>query len=446
MESRNQIQVWLKKLEQESWQLELLVSGFTIFLLQMAYQAITEYGNSFQFHHESSSYLFIIAALLLYILSICTLVLIINLVLHLAFRGFWIGAIGLRSVGANINYDKLSYTDFFTEKLKKSVISMDDLIVRLDRVCSVIFSFTFLIIFLFLSLFLFLMILTLGQLGLQLLVTNTPGWLSPVLKIASTIVTIALLVSGLAYLIDSLSLGLLKKSRRLRPVYYPIYRLLSTVTLSFLYRTIYYNIITKFPVSYTRLILIAYMIIIFFVPFITFDDYRYFPDNETSSSMYAEYYDDTREEDAYISKVSMPSMAVSDSFIPLFIRYNPSDNPALEKCCPNFSPAKGGGFKHGISFTREGITLSAPSVEETDPEAMLNCLLDFYTLKIDNVKSDVSQALFYTHPNKGEKGVLLLINTDHLINGPHKIELSKPILQDSVLEIKEYANIQFWKQ
>lgn len=446
MESRNQIEVWLKKLEQESWQLELLVSGFTIFLLQMAYQAINDYGDSFEFHYESGSIFFVIAVLLLYILSICTLVLMINLVLHLSLRGFWIGAIGLRSVGTNINYHKLKYTEFFTEKLKQGVVSMDELIIKLDRLCSVIFSFTFLIIFLFLSLFLFLLLLSLSQLGLQFLVDHAPSWLSAVLNVFSTVVVIVLLISGFAYFIDSMSLGLLKKSKRLRPVYYPVYRVLSTLTLSFLYRTIYYNIITKFPISYTRLILIAYLLIIFFIPFIALDDYRYFPDNETKTSLYSDYYDDTRQQGKFINKVSMPTMAVSDNFIPLFVRYNASDNPALEKHCPGFTPSKRGGLKHGISFDERGMTLSTPTVVETRPKEMLNCLKNFYTLSIDNKATEVSQALFYTHPNKGEKGIVMLINTENLIKGPHNILLSKQSLQDSVLEIKEYANIQFWKQ
>ena len=445
MESVKQIEVWLKKLEQESWQLELLVSGFTIFLLQMAYQAIGDYGDSFEFHHQSGNIFFTIAVLLLYILSICTLVLIINLVLHLSLRGFWIGAIGLRSVGSSIDYDKLKYTDFFTEKLRKSMVSMDDLIIRLDKVCSVIFSFTFLIIFLFLSLFLFLLTLSLTQLGLQFLVDHAPSWLAPVLKVFSSIIVIILLISGFAYLIDSLSLGLLKKSKRLRRVYYPIYLTLSTLTLSILYRTIYYNIISKFPVRYIRLILIAYLLIIFFIPFVALDDYRYFPDNETETSLMADYYDETREEGEFIGKVSMPAISVSNDLVQLFIRYNTSDNPALEVHCPDFSPAKKGGLKHGISFSEGGMTLSSPTIDETNPEQLLGCLVDFYQVQVDNNSPEVSQALFYTHPNKGEKGIMLWINVENLIKGPHKILVTKQILQDSTLQSTEYANIQFWK-
>ena len=445
MESNNQIEVWLKKLEQESWQLELLVSGFTIFLLQLAYQEIGDYSDSFEFHHQSGSIFFTISVLLLYIVSICTLVLIVNLVLHLSLRGFWIGAIGLRSVGAGIDYHRLNYTEFFTNKLKKSMVSMDDLIIRLDKVCSVIFSFTFLIIFLFLSLFLFLLTLSLVQIGLQFLVDHAPSWLAPILRIFSSTVVIIFLISGFAYLIDSMSLGLLKKSKRLRPVYYPIYLTLSTLTLSILYRTIYYNIISKFPVRYIRLILITYLLIIFFIPFVALDDYRYFPDNENSNSLIADYYDETREEDSFISRVSLPSITVADDLVKLFIRYSSSDNPALEAHCADFTPAKSGGWKHGISFSEGGMTLSTPSIEEPNPEELLQCLVDFYTVEIDNQTPDVSQALFYTHPNQGEKGIMLWIDIENLVKGPHNIRVSKQILQDSSLQSTEYANIQFWK-
>jgi hypothetical protein len=138
-------------------------------------------------------------------------------------------------------------------------------------------------------------------------------------------------------------------------------------------------------------------------------------------------------------------MTVADDLVKLFIRYNSSDNPALETHCPDFEPAKTGGFKHGISFSEGGMTLSTPSVEEPNPEKLLQCLVDFYTVEIDNRTPKVSQALFYIHPNQGEKGIMLWIDVENLVKGPHNIRVSKQILQDSSLQSTEYANIQFWK-
>ena len=63
--------------------------------------------------------------------------------MHILLRGFWIGAIGLRSVQAKIDFQKLRYSDFFTERLPKKVASLDQLLVKLDNFSSVIFAFTF---------------------------------------------------------------------------------------------------------------------------------------------------------------------------------------------------------------------------------------------------------------------------------------------------------------
>ena len=446
MDPKEQISSWLRKLEQESWQLELLVSGFTIFLLLSAYGGISSYQEGFEFHHEGEGIFYRITVLLLYVFSTCILVLIVNLILHLTFRGFWIGAIGLRSVGASTDFEKLHYSEFFTKKLKHKVISMDSLIVNLDKVCSMVFSFTFLIIFLFISLFLFLLIFTTYQLILLFIADHSPSWLGTSLEYFSLVTSLAFMIAGLVYLIDSLSLGIVKKSRRLRPVYYPLYVLMSTITLSFLYRTIYYNIITKFPLAYTRLVLVGYLLIIVFIPFFTFDDYRYFPDNETAYSLTSQYYDDLREDGVFIRKASIPSMTLSDQYLKLFVRYNPRDNPAIEKHCPEFKPAKQTRFKHGISFTKDGLTLSTPKVEETHPVELLNCLQSFYQLKIDNRTVDARQVMFYTHPNQDEKGIMMLIDAQNLDDGLHFIQLAKQSLSDSVLQIEDYASIQFWKQ
>ena len=50
-----QITEWLKKLQQESWQLELLVSAFTIFLLFQAGQAYDDYFDGLPYRYSLNS-------------------------------------------------------------------------------------------------------------------------------------------------------------------------------------------------------------------------------------------------------------------------------------------------------------------------------------------------------------------------------------------------------
>ena len=142
-EPDNQIQQWLKKLEQESWQLELLVSAFTIFLLIGAISSYSDFLEGVLYEYNISNNLLTLIYVFLLILRLSLQILTIFLVVHLLLRGFWIGAIGLRSVQSKVDFDLLNYSELFTEKVRNKVVSLDNLVIRLDEICSLIFSFAF---------------------------------------------------------------------------------------------------------------------------------------------------------------------------------------------------------------------------------------------------------------------------------------------------------------
>ena len=444
-EPKNQIQFWLAKLEEESWQLELLVSGFTIFLLLNAFESLSKFIDEFEFHLQSNGLFYVLIIFLLFTLKISLIVLIINLIVHLTLRGFWIGAVGLRSVGANIDFSKLRYNKFFEEKLKKNMVGMDDLIIKLDKVCSVIFSFTFLIIFLFVSFALFFVFISLVALALDKIDDISPEWLQQAFDILFPSIVFALLLSGLMYLIDSLSLGFFKKIRFLRKFYYPIYKFYSIITLSFLYRSIYYNLITKFPKKSIRWILTPYLLLIFFIPFVTLDEYNYFPDNDNKHNLNIRLYDDQRERDTFINSASIPSMIQKDDYVPLFIRYDVMDNANIKQLCPDFETAKDGGIKSGIKFSGLGLSLSTPKVIEENPETALNCLSSLYKVRLNDTLQNL-EFFFFTHPNRGEKGLMTMIPCKQLTRGKHIIEIKKIGFEDDEQKEEDYANIPFWLQ
>ena len=441
-----QITKWLKKLERESWQLELLVSGFTIFLLIGAYEELTGFIEDYQFNNQNSSGFYLVSIMLLYTVTKSIMVLTINLILHLALRGFWIGAIGLRSVGPTLDYDKLNYHQYYVEKLKQKMGSMDNLIVRLDRLCSVIFSFSFLIIFLFLSLCIYFLSFALVSWLFKGLIDLSPDWLGSILNVIGAVIQIFIALGGLLYMLDSLSLGLLKKVGWLRRIYYPIYVIFSTLTLSVLYRSIYYNLIAQFSKSALRTILLIYILLVIFMPFFALDDYRFYPDNRTAYHLSNTLYDDQRAEKQFILSASIPSLEVENSFIPLFIRYNPAHNDEILASCPGFEPAKKGGWKHGLEISNGNLMLNEPDVEEPLPGSALKCLEEYYTLEIDGSSVSAARSYFYTHPNRQEKGVMMLVDIANLSPGAHSLIVSRQTLQDSTLISTDYANIAFWKQ
>ena len=101
----------LDKLQQESWQLELLISGFAIFGLITAFDPI--YNQLKIAENQNDLYQIIISLIAVIACSI----LIFNLLIHVILRGLWIGALGLRYVSGDIDFEKLNYHNRFTKQV-----------------------------------------------------------------------------------------------------------------------------------------------------------------------------------------------------------------------------------------------------------------------------------------------------------------------------------------
>ena len=117
----------LEKLQEESWQLELIISGFAIYGLFVAYEPISISVQESQ--NEQQVYAFIISSVAL----VSCAILIFNLLLHVILRGLWIGALGLRYVSGDIDYDQLNYSRKFNKYLRKKVGSFDKYIANLEN-------------------------------------------------------------------------------------------------------------------------------------------------------------------------------------------------------------------------------------------------------------------------------------------------------------------------
>lgn len=129
----------LDRLQEESWQLELLISGFAIYGLFSAYPALELKMASHQAQNHNNLFFTLI---LIVALSACS-ILIFNLLLHILLRGLWIGALGLRYISGDIEYDALNYTQRFSNYLKDKVGSFDKYIGRLENYCSIILLLRF---------------------------------------------------------------------------------------------------------------------------------------------------------------------------------------------------------------------------------------------------------------------------------------------------------------
>lgn len=163
----------------------------------------------------------------------------INMLVHVILRGLWIGTIGLRYVAGEIDYGHFHYAPIFRSFLEKQVGSFDDFIEKLEKACSVIFSYTFLLFLLFLSFILF--IAQLFSLA-YLTFSNAESSDSSQLLFAFSLFGIFFIL-GFIVFIDFMTMGGLRKIKdpHVSKVYFWIYRLFSIITLSFLYRPLLYN-------------------------------------------------------------------------------------------------------------------------------------------------------------------------------------------------------------
>lgn len=92
----------LQRLQEESWQLELIISGFAIFGLFTAVEPINNAANIAQSKQQLE------LTIILTIGVVSCAILIFNLLLHVVLRGLWIGTLGLRYVSGDIDYDSLN--------------------------------------------------------------------------------------------------------------------------------------------------------------------------------------------------------------------------------------------------------------------------------------------------------------------------------------------------
>jgi len=304
---------WLDKLQQESWQLELIISGFAIYALILAYEPISinisEAMNSQQ----------TIKMILWFIVFISWAIFIFNLTLHIVLRGLWIGALGLRYVSGDIDYHKLNYSKKFTKHLKKRVGTFDRYIARLEKYCSILFAISFLVFFYILGFFTILLTLT----GLSYFVTEVLN-LKGILKKAIGLCMVILFGMGILLTIDFITMGYLKKNKYISLVYYPFYRLFTYLTLSFLYRPLVYNFLdNKFGRRLSLMLLPSYLAIIFFST-LYYQNSNYILKTDISSEVYSyqNHYEDLLIEKTDFGKIiTIPSKIIRTPYLQIFLYY-----------------------------------------------------------------------------------------------------------------------------
>ena len=423
---------WLDVLQQESWQLELIISGFAIYGLFMVYDPIVL--EIYKAQDIDNMY----RMFLLQGVMVSWYIITLNLIFHVILRGLWIGAIGLRYVSGEIEYDTLKYSDKFTKHLKKRVGSFDNYVATLEKYCSIVFAVTFLLVFYLLGLFSIVFVLVL--IGTWLDQDNVSNLLKGLIAIPA----IVFISFGMIFtFIDFLTLGGLKRKKWTTFFYYPFYWVFKYLTLSFLYRPMVYNFLdTKFGKRLSLLLVPLYVGIAILAG--TGYSISNYIDKDRSSSKYTaknvNYEDEMEGEIKLIDDASIPSKVITANNLNVFIVFDDDLEDDVFYVNDSLKPIKD---KRGLHWVFDDGRLD----ERTKGKNIKNYLKtveEMYTLKIDTVAYD--KEFVITTNVKDQSGFETFLDIDDLSKGKHLLIInrkSKHFRRDTIRNIS-VARIPFW--
>jgi hypothetical protein len=425
----------LQKLQEESWQLELIISGFAIFGLFSAGEPMRIWTREAQNNQETFT------AITLTVVTVSLAILLFNLLLHVILRGLWIGALGLRYVSGDIDYDELKYSPKFTNYLRKKIGSFDKYIATLENYCSVIFAISFLLIF-------YVLAITFSIAAIALTANyiidndNLPNWVSNGVGIPLVIIII---IGMFLTFIDFVSQGFLKKKQWLSKIYFPIYWIFSFVTLSFLYRPLVYNFLDNKFGRRLSLILVPVYIVILLLTSLKYERSNYIESSDYSNSTYASkknYEDMLSEEGQFIKTVAIPSKVIKDSYLKVFMVFTDGIEDRIFSRNEGLKPEKDlRGLTSDIQFSNSGLSFRK---KDSLKSQYLKTFNKTYWVLIDSTKYTSDFILGESNTIETEFGFESYFDIKDLSSGKHILKIQRDSYNKKDTTIASIATIPFW--
>ena len=436
---------WINLLRRNSWEMELLLTGFVLLGLIQLPDVIIERGEQFLVPYDGDGIVtFFVGAGALGLLTGIR-VIIFNLIILLLLRGFWIGMIGLSSVfPEGIQFSKLRLNNRNIKQLKESAPESEDLILRVDNYCSLIFAFSFLLFFMAISLSLLItQILTIGLLP-DLLELDWDH-LSTKIFVAIIVTIIAIYIIGaILKVIDFLTVGAVKRIRFkwLAIPYYYLSQFITYTSLGFLYRPIYYIFVSNLPRRQVSFAFVFYMVLILVIFLgVNFpNDALYYPTQwrDEFELSFSEYENLRPSDFGTVDSYIIQSDVISGHYIRLFIPYLVTENWYYEELCPELTVIQESTFSN-ININVNGTSIFGESqIKRESVAKALDCFKSIYKIEIaDSTYTDLT-FLFHKYPQYEEPGILTHIPVGHLEPGFYELKIYQGERNPN--------RIQFWKE
>ncbi len=314
---------WLKVLQENSWELELLISGGAIFSLLQFSTFYIEWIQEVKMTNHFPG-----AGMLLMVGMLGIKILTLGFTLHLISRAFWIAIVCINFVyPSGIKHDKIKWQSPFKVKLKGQ-FDLKDQIIKVDQVCGTIMFTTIVAAFSLIGLafaigLIFFARAMFGDNILVLILSNT------------------LLIALFLYFIDFLFFGFLRKIPGLNLIAYPFFSLFDTITFRRLFQKslwLFNTNINRFKFSLLAIVfcftalIFAYNAIYSVMHWPNLLDKRDYT-NQLGDDVFINelFYLDQSYESERFSIVGIQSKVVNGNYLEVFIRYDKMFDPVIAK-------------------------------------------------------------------------------------------------------------------
>ncbi|WP_291785482.1 hypothetical protein [Cecembia sp.] len=400
--SKNTIPKWLKRVQENSWEPEILLSGLVLIGLLQLPEKIRFLSNYMRSEALSGNLSGVFTGM-----EQVVYVLILGLLVHLFLRSVWVGLIGLTyTFPKGIQAEKLGYQPQFERKVK-SLSSLENQIILLEKICSSIFATCFFLIMLIIGImasviifvaFVFLLAHLLESLGI-----SGAYWMDLNLDLIITIIFMVLVL-------DFIGLGIYRKNKYLAKIYYPIHRFIGWITFSKFYRSIYYVFASNLRKGY----LIGFFVLFIVFSFIGQNRMQQAPDESAFSfikfysrspgtTLFSGNFEDRNQNwSSYLLEI--PSPIVSGRFLELRVKHQKIlENKMMEVC-----------------------GLKPEDLKDSNEQAnqnKLDCMNAVYAIFLDGEKVENPDWLFYFHQDEKRKGLITFVDIGNLALGRHYLEV-----------------------
>lgn len=410
---------WLRRVQEQSWEPELLISGLVLFALFQ----IPDLIDPFWRHLERNASAFLARSsaddTIIAFLKVSVYFLIAGFLTHIFLRSIWVAYAGLSYLFKDgINFANLDLPDKYTRHLRR--VPYEDRIKKLEKICSGMFSLSFLFFMIILGLINVGLIITIC---VYLIVTFLPGFTYFV------VFTLLFIVLGLLFLFDLLTLGLLRRIPYINSIYYPFYRVGRLFMLAPMYEDIYYGFLSNNKKWKAGIIMGLFFFVFIFAhlevknPGLFTTSLELMVTNSDSELLFPGHYEDKASEDL-IGFALIPSDIIHENVLRVFVVHlasNESDE-VLSQC----------------RNQQEGSST-------TSNRFRLNCLNDLYRVAV-NDSVFTTEGYFQKNRELGANGLVYCLDISHLPRGEHRLETYRKIVQPDTSYYTRQAIIEFYKE